>query len=274
MIQKKFSCGDSEMVYYTVGTGPYVVLLHGFPLDHRLWSAQAAALRGFTVIMPDLPGSGLSATINDMSIEGMAGCIKGLMENEWLLGNGYEGDKFTLIGHSLGGYITLAFAEKYPSLLKGFGLFHSTAYADTDDKKNNRRKAIQEVQKNGTKDFIKTSVSNLYSGETKENNPALIDHQIEGSRNFPADSVVMYNEAMMARPDRTKVLREAAVPVLFVMGKFDKVITLEDSLRQCYLPDLSYIHNLEHSGHLGMQEEPENSTRYLQNFLNSIHDTQ
>jgi len=112
-----------------------VVLLHGFAEDGDVWKYQLADLAaGYLVIVPDLPGSGRSDMTDDMSIEGMALCVKKIIDHELPANASLAEDGITMIGHSMGGYITLAFANKYPGLLAGFGLFHSTAFADTEEK--------------------------------------------------------------------------------------------------------------------------------------------
>jgi pimeloyl-ACP methyl ester carboxylesterase len=76
---------------------------------------------------------------------------------------------------------------------------------------------------------------------------------------------------MIMRPDRTSVLKTSKVTVLFILGKYDTAVPLNDGLQQCYLPPLSYIHVLEHSGHMGMQEEPNQAAEMITNFLKYIH---
>jgi pimeloyl-ACP methyl ester carboxylesterase len=170
----------------------------------------------------------------------------------------------------MGGYITLAFAEKYPELLTAFGLFHSSAFADSEEKKETRRKGIAFIKKAGAFEFLKTSTPNMYSPKTKEQAPALIEEHLASVRNFSAEALVLYYEAMMQRPDRTGVLRQSHVPVLFVMGRHDNAVPLEDALKQCHLPPLSYIHLLENSGHTGMKEEPETANQLLTGFVSMI----
>jgi pimeloyl-ACP methyl ester carboxylesterase len=175
----------------------------------------------------------------------------------------------------MGGYVTLAFAEKHPELLHGFGLFHSTAFADSEEKKQNRRKGIDFIQKHGAFEFLKTSTPNLFSAITKEQHPELIQEQIDTLHNFSASALVNYYEAMIRRPNRTNVLKQAKMPVLFILGRMDSAVPLEDGLKLCHMPELSYIHILEHSGHMGMLEEPKQANSILKTYLHSIyHQTQ
>ena len=100
---------------------------------------------------PDLPGSGQSEIIEDMTMEGLAESVFQLLQQ-------LNVDKCMMIGHSMGGYVTLAFVEKHPELIEGYGLFHSTAFADTEEKKAGRKKTIETIKENGVVAFLKTFV--------------------------------------------------------------------------------------------------------------------
>jgi pimeloyl-ACP methyl ester carboxylesterase len=175
-----------------------------------------------------------------------------------------------LIGHSMGGYIALAFAEKYPDRLIALGLFHSTAYPDNEEKKTARRKSIEFIRNNSSAAFIRQSIPNLFSGYTRENNPDLIDDVVSRYSGFSPDSLIAYYEAMIARPDRTAVLRQFAGPVLFIIGQADAVIPMEQVLQQSHLPAVSHIHIIENAGHQGMLEAPDRSNTILHSFLNFV----
>jgi len=269
MQAKEISHKQKKIFYRSIGEGPVVVLIHGVPFDGKLWSNQFHFFPGFKLIIPDLPGSGVSEMIHDMSMEGMAECVKEIIVHETasLFFKSGQPHSVIVIGHSMGGYITLALAEKYPELVNGFGLFHSSAYADSDERKAGRKKTIQLIQEKGVEEFAKTSIPNLYSPLTKEQNPALIEQQLEIARNFSAESIVSYQLAMMHRKDRTEVLRKATVPIFFALGRFDAVIPLKDGLEQGSLADLSYFHILENAGHVGMLEEPTETNTILLNYL-------
>jgi pimeloyl-ACP methyl ester carboxylesterase len=255
-----------KIAYRTKGSGPLIVLLHGFGEDGTVWRNQYDIFPNHQLIVPDLPGSGESEMIADMTMEGLADALKEAIASE-TVNNPLQ---CTLIGHSMGGYVALAFAEKYPDALAAFGLFHSTAFADTEEKRQTRRKGIAAIKENGAEAFLKTFVPNLYGPVTKEKSPQLITEHLAGVHNFSAEALVNYFEAMMARPDRTFVLREAKAPVLFVMGAYDKAVPPEDGLKQCHLPQLSYIHLLQNSGHMGMVEEAGEANKILIQFMNTV----
>ncbi len=262
-MDKTIKEGTKSLYYKDEGKGFPIVLLHGFAEDGAVWDNQAAALqKNYRLIIPDLPGSGRStAHPGPLSMGSMAEDIRVLLDHEDI-------QQTILIGHSMGGYIALAFAHKYPQRLKGFGLFHSSAYPDSEEKKAARRKGIEFIQKNGAAPFIKQSTPNLYAETTREQQPALIAQTLERYSSFSPQSLIQYYEAMILRPDRTDVLKTFPGPVLFVIGRNDKAVDPQHALQQSHLPGLSHVHVLERSAHMGMQEEPERSNHILQSFLN------
>jgi pimeloyl-ACP methyl ester carboxylesterase len=257
-----------NIYYREEGEGFPVVLLHGLGEDKAIWDAQTACLgKDYRVIVPDLPGSGQSPLLaGDASIDELAGAVKAVCDKAGV-------GQCILIGHSMGGYIALAFAEKYPERLRAFGLFHSTAYADSDEKKAARRKMIDFIRKNGSPAFLRQSVPNLLADSTLSQHPEILNGLIDRYSGFQPESLIYYQEAMIGRPDRVGVLQHFAGPVLFVIGQQDKAVPIEHSLQQCHVPVLSQVHILENSGHMGMLEDSTRSNRILQTFINfTLHE--
>jgi pimeloyl-ACP methyl ester carboxylesterase len=258
----------SSIFYRVEGKGHPVILLHGFAEDHRIWDHQVDHLKkDFCVITPDFPGSASSdpitgppANLDLLTMGDYADCIKAVADAEQI-------NAFTMIGHSMGGYAGLAFAEKYPASLKAFGLFHSTAYPDTPEKKTAREKSIEFMRQHGSSPFIGQSVPNLFSENFKKQHPEIVNDLIERYANFNPESLVLYYKAMIQRPDRTLVLKEFPHPVLFIIGGQDKAVSLQDSLQQSYMPQLSYIHIIETAAHMGMLEDTLYSNNILESFL-------
>jgi pimeloyl-ACP methyl ester carboxylesterase len=267
MTTEKFIDIERNPLFYRVtGTGLPVVLVHGFGEDGLIWQHQVERLQHkYRFMVPDLPGSGRSAISQDMSMEGLANSIQHLIQNEIA-----DNEQFVMIGHSMGGYVTLAYAAQYPDKLKGLGLFHSTAYADSEEKKATRQKGIEFMLQHGGGLFIQQTTPNLFSTVSKKEKPDLIGQIVERYSNFPAESLVQYYRSMIARPDRTEVLKKSTYPVLFIAGEQDTAIPLDHVMQQSYLPSLSYIHILKQSGHLGMLEEEELSNQYLDGFLTGL----
>ncbi len=273
MESKTFTYQSSSIFYRTGGKGKPVVLIHGFAEDGDVWRNQIELLQQHChLIIPDLPGSGQSAMINDMSIEGMCETIKALLDFE--LGSPllpsmlHKEAKVVLVGHSMGGYISLAFAEKYPQLLSSIALVHSSAFADSEEKKANRLKSIEFVKKNGAFEFLKAVIVDLFTESWATANPGIINAQIEKSRSFSDEAVIAYYQAMINRPDRTAILKNTGKPVLFIIGRHDKAVPFEQSMQQCYLPLQSHIHILRKTAHMGMFEETEELNKALLQFIN------
>lgn len=288
-----------EIFYRVIGEGPLVMLLHGVPFTGTLFQTQVETLQGFQFIVPDLPGSGASEMIDDMSMEGMAEVIKHILDEalptsrKERLSNTQpvpsekvpsDGDivrndvskwnappsRAFLIGHSMGGYISLAFAEKYQDYLAGLGLFHSTAYADSEERKATRKKAIEIIRNDGAQDFLKTMMPNLFSPNSRASMALKIEQFVAQTNNFSGAALVSYYEAMMQRPDRTSVLKNLKTPLLMIAGKFDNAAPLNDLLQLCHLPEISYFHILSESGHMGMIEEVGKSNQILNDYLTNL----
>ncbi|MEP7279826.1 MAG: alpha/beta hydrolase [Bacteroidota bacterium] len=269
MTEKIIDTGNSRLFYKVSGNGWPVVLLHGFAEDSDIWNLQQAELSAqYRLIIPDLPGSGRSDLVSNMSIEGLADSIKKILE--WELSTPQAAGPaqgVIMIGHSMGGYITLAFAEKYPDILQAMGLFHSTAFADNEEKKTTRQRGIAFIQSHGSYEFVKQSTPNLFTEAYRIKNPERVSAMIDRYGTLNPLALEAYYRAMIQRPDRTAVLQSINKPVLFIIGKYDKAVPFEDSLKQCHMPDQAAIEILGNSAHMGMWEEREKSTAALLSFL-------
>lgn len=260
-MQKNLSFQNKKIQYRVLGEGAPVMLVHGFGEDQQVWDHQVETLsKRFQLILPDLPGSGGSELNDDVSMENLAEALHAVLQQENI-------ETVTMLGHSMGGYVTLAFAEKYPQMLHAFALVHSTAYADNEEKKATRKKGIEFMRKNGAHEFLKTSSPNLFSPQTKEQSPELVEKLTNQYRGMNVNALVAYYEAMMKRPDRTEVLKTFNRPVLFLAGEHDTAIPYNQVVQQSGLSLLSYLHTLHGSGHMGMWEEPAETSFILEEFV-------
>jgi pimeloyl-ACP methyl ester carboxylesterase len=265
MQKKHLVYNNTRLLYCLMGKGMPVVLLHGFGEDSSIWNGLAAALsKNYQLIIPDIAGSGESELLagENIGMQDYADSIHAILAKENI-------QQCTMIGHSMGGYITLAFAEKYPGMLHAFGLFHSSAYADDETKKETRKKAIEFIHQNGSEAFLKTSTPGLFMDAEKSKEA--IDWLIEKGKQFKPAALIQYYEAMIARPDRTHVLKSFPSQVLFMLGSHDKAVPFEQGLEQSHLPDLACIYILRNSAHMGMLEEPEKSLLNFTHFLQGIY---
>ena len=177
---------EATIHYKFGGKGFPVLLLHGFGEDQHIWQQQVEFLKAhFTIITVDLAGTGQSAyTGKDrvLTMESMAEDVRLILEQEHIT-------KCILLGHSMGGYVTLAFAELFPAYLAGFGLVHSTAYADNDEKKKNRLRGIEVIEEYGAYAFLKNTIPNLFGNAFKKAAPEIINDLMEKSRAFSRKSL-------------------------------------------------------------------------------------
>ena len=260
-MNKEIIYQHKKIFYRTYGKGKPLMFVHGFGEDGNVWNNQVDYLKeNYFLIVPDLPGSGQSEMVSDMSMEGMAEVLHTIIHNENI-------NTCVMIGHSMGGYITLAFAEHYWNHLDAFGLVHSTAYADSEEKKIIRNKGIEFIKQHGAFEFLKASIPNLFSQDFKKENPDLVNDFINAQSGFADEALIKYYQAMIQRPDRTKILINAKAPVLFIASEQDNAIPFADSLKQSHLAEKCFFHILKKSGHMGMLEEIQKINLFLNEFL-------
>ena len=236
-----------------------LVLLHGHGVDDTIWDNLDANLNEyFTVVRPNM-----SLFTFCQSIEEYADELYRYLTNATIT-------RFVLVGHSMGGYIALAFAEKYPEMLEGFSLFHSTAYADDQAKKHQRDQMIDLLKNHGTEAFIKHTAGNMFGERFKELFPEKIKAHIQRYGKLPAPALIAGITAMRNRPDRTAVLASMPFPVLFIIGMQDKLIPFESCITLSEYPKQSYPFILAEAGHMGMVERPDATARMITWYMNKI----
>ncbi|MDM5226887.1 alpha/beta fold hydrolase [Cytobacillus sp. NJ13] len=244
--------------YYDEGTGEPLVLLHGFCGSKDYWAGMISVLaENFRVIAVDLPGHGGSGLpAGDPSIEKMAEVIKGAIEE-------MELDKISLFGHSLGGYVTLAFAEAYEDKLKSFSLVHSTASPDSEEGKKGRDAASGKIDKEGIESFIDGLVPKLFAPGEKHPEEIQVAKEI-GYRTRPEGAKAAL-KAMKLREDRSHVLKSTELPVLLVAGEKDQIVPPEKSFA-VEGPNIKQM-TIKAAGHMSMYEAPQELAEIIQRFL-------
>jgi pimeloyl-ACP methyl ester carboxylesterase len=272
MEERSIEFNGSPIYYRTSGEGEVVMFVHGFAEDSSIWNYHAGQLsNNYKVILPDLPGSGKTPAIGSgsesgyLSLEDCAQMLNRILEQE-------HAPTCIMIGHSMGGYITLAFAEKYGQKLKGFGLFHSSAFADTEEKIETRRKAIKHINENGAEDFLRMTIPSMFAESAKETNRQSVDEIVERFTHFEPKVLTGFYHAMIDRPDRSHILKTFPKPILFIIGEEDNAVPLDASLRQCHLPVQSHVHILKSVGHMAMVEKQAETAQIVCNFCDTcIH---
>lgn len=245
------------------GTGTPVLLLHGYLESHKIWFPFAEKLsKTCRVICPDIPGHGSSEIIQSVhTMELMASYVKKLLDK-------LSVKNCILIGHSMGGYVALAFAEKYPEYLKGLVLFHSVPFADTDDKKINRDKEIDLIWQGKKRMLINTNIPKAFADMNLIRFKKEIAKAKRIGRNNPDAGIVALLEGMKQRPDRTTVVSHCKMPFLWILGRKDNYINFEQVYKK--IIDIKNVHQilvLDNSGHMGFIEEAETSLEALRKFI-------
>ena len=271
-MQKFIQYEEKKIAYRLMGSGKPLLLVHGFGEDSQIWNQQIAFLEDHCqLIVPDLPGSGKSEMITEgqknrtveepISLLDYADVLDAILAEENVT-------NCIMLGHSMGGYISLAFAEKYAEKLSKFGLVHSSAIADSTEKKTSRIKGIELMENYGAAPFLKNTIPNLFSIKYKTEHPEMVTSLIESSQQFSTPACQQYYRAMMNRPDRTAVLKGNPKPILFVIGTEDVAAPLTDLLPQISLPLDPHVHILEGVGHMGMWEATAQVNQFILDFIN------
>ena len=251
----------SKVAFQQVGQGQTLVLLHGFCEDSTMWADFVPLLsKKYHILTIDLSGFGQSDLLEEHSIDAMADAVQAVLQHLAI-------KSCVLLGHSMGGYVGLSFAEKYPNQLNGLGLFHSHPYQDSATKITNRKKTIRFIERHGIAPFAGQFVRNLFSKAFVLNNKQLIEDLIHKTSMQHSDAAIAASHAMINRLDKTEVLTNLACPALFIVGKQDTAISLEHSLQQLSLPKVASIHIFEEIGHLGMFEMPLETAEIVGDFM-------
>lgn len=246
--------------YKHQGKGNSVVLLHGFTESLNIWDDFSGRLSAFYhVITIDLPGHGQSECVSQVhTMEIMAACVKTVLDT-------LNVNNCVLIGHSMGGYASLAFAEAHSAMLKGLGLFHSNAFADSPETIKNRMRTNNLIRNNHV-NFLSEFIPSLFAPVNQLKYAGEINKLVGESRSMSAEAVIAANTGMAERPDRTHILRNAAYPVLFIGGKLDSRSPFDKMLAQIGMPNDSVALLLGDVGHMGYIEAREKTFYAVKTF--------
>ena len=248
-------------VHYTDnGKGRVIVLLHGLLGSGDVWSEFVKILsKKFRVIAIDMPGHGETPSIGYYhSMELLAQSVKAVLDKAGVR-------RYVIAGHSMGGYTALAFAELYPENVSGLCLFHSTSYADTDEKKKDRQRVINLVKKEH-KHYVTEVIASLFAPE----NIAKLKKEVAKAKRIAEkttkQSIINSLEGMKERKSRDLILKFAPYPVLFIIGKKDTVINYETMYPQMGLCKYPSVLMLEDAAHMGFYEAPKETVMELYSF--------
>ncbi len=253
---------NTKISYTDQGKGTALVLLHGFLENKAMWRAFIPELsKKQRIITIDLLGHGETECLGYIhSMEDQADMVHAVLHELKIR-------KVVLIGHSLGGYIGLAFAELYPDYMKGLFLLNSTARADSDERKINRDRAIKAVKQNYT-NFVRMSIANLFSEDNRELLVTEIEKTKKEALKTPLQGIVASLEGMKIRKDREVLLHFAPYPIQLVLGKKDGVLPYDESIDQ--IEGTKVELTTFPDGHMSHIENEKELKKVLVDFLKKI----
>jgi len=260
-----FSYRGSRIHYSDTGEGAVIVLLHGYLETSEIWNGFASKLSsGFRVISLDLPGCGQSDVYGTVhTMEFMATVIKELIDS-------LEIKKVFMAGHSLGGYVTLAFLELFPENLLGYCLFHSQPFGDSPAALDKRKREI-EIVKIGKKNLMyPDNVIRMFANSNLVKFPDALQRSKDIASGISGEGIIAVLNGMIARPSRLSFMEEGRVPCLWILGSMDNYIPCDLIQTQVKLPSNARVVVLKNSGHLGFVEEEELSAKIVSEFVKNI----
>jgi 3-oxoadipate enol-lactonase len=250
---KKIKINDIELAYARRGKGTPLVLLHGFPLDHHLWDDVSSLLEDtFDLILPDLRGFGESTTLDaPYTMDDYASDIAGLLDQLGI-------QRAAVAGHSMGGYVALAFAKLYPERVSGLALISSQVLADPPDRKEGRYKSAADVAEKGIGGVVEAMTSKFTSDPRLQAVArALMERQ-------QPDAYIGALKAMAERRDSTSLLSTFKFPVVIVHGEADALIPVARAREvKAAIPDSHFV-ELKDTGHVPMLESVQETAEALQ----------
>ena len=250
---------NTKISFTDSGAGSAIVLLHGFLENKKMWQDYVTIFsEKHRIITIDLLGHGKSEPLGYVhSMEENANVVHEVLEHLKI-------EKATILGHSMGGYVGLAFAELFPKSIQKLVLLNSTSREDSAEKKSNRTRAIKAVKQNYV-GFVSLAIANLFS----ENNRTRLADKIENVKTealkTPLQGIIASLEGMKIRKDRESLLQQNLFPVLLILGKKDPVLNYEDSISQ--IEDTTGELVSFEDGHMSHIENKEELKTILLNFF-------
>jgi len=261
-----FPFNGGRIHYSDSGEGTPVVLLHGYLESSEVWNGFAEKmLERFRIISVDLPGHGLSDSYGAThTMEFMATVVKELTDSLNLR-------KVFLTGHSLGGYVTLAFLDFFPDSLSGYCLFHSHPFPDNPETIGKRMREIVMVQEGKKEMMYPENIIGMFARSNLELFSDTVQRSKEIASGINGKGIIAILNGMMARPSRLSLMEEGRVPCLWILGAMDNYIACETVQTRVKLPSNARVMVLEKSGHMGFVEEEELSVKVVSDFVSSLN---
>jgi pimeloyl-ACP methyl ester carboxylesterase len=263
-----YNYGIDELAYFDEGKGEQTILLiHGFGEDNTIWKNQIAFLSAhYRIIAPNLPGVHCKPFALHHS---QAPSIRMYVEVLHDLMHHLHIEHYYIVGHSMGGYIGLSFADYYVNHVQGLLLLHSTTYEDNEAKKISRMKVAEFIQEWGVSKYLETATPNLFGDAFKKTNPAAIQNVIDSGTDISQDAMIQYVFAMRNRKAMTHLLQQSILPMWMIAGDADLAVPIQDSLEQIKLLPSPNSLVLKEVGHMGMLEATDQVNQFIDQCIQS-----
>ncbi len=211
-----------QIAFTVEGKGETIVLLHGFLESSTIWKNVVSAFKEtHQIITIDLLGHGKTEKLGYIhSMETMAETVHAVLSE-------LKGEKASIIGHSMGGYVALAFAEKFPQQLEKLVLLNSSTVADSEERKENRDRAKRLVKQN-KQAFISMAIKNLFTDENRSALRTEINALVEEAVQLPEEYIIASVEGLKNRKDRTEILQQYSGEKIIIAGKNDPVVPFKE----------------------------------------------
>jgi pimeloyl-ACP methyl ester carboxylesterase len=252
---------EGHRIHYCIeGNGPVILLLHGFLESLEIWDEFASVLsKEFTIVRIDFPGHGKSDNFSGVhTMDFMASCAKAVLDHLNI-------SNCLITGHSMGGYVSLAFAENYPQFAKGIVLFHSQAAPDSTETRENRERTINIVKKSRS-EFIRQFIPELFSPDNISKFTKEIENLIRIASEVKDAGIIAALEGMKERKGWQELLSVSDLSFLFIIGKQDSRIPTKLVMDQALIPKHSEVMLLENVGHMGFIEASQKTLLTLRYF--------
>ena len=253
---------NTNISYTHSGKGTAIVFLHGFLENQKMWQNYVAEFSSkYRVITIDLLGHGKTDSLGYVhTMEDNADVVHEVLAHLRIR-------KALFVGHSMGGYVALAFAELYPEKVKGLVLLNSTSRPDSEERKKNRDRAIKAVKKDYTT-FIRLAISNLFSEKNRERLKDVIEEVRNEALQTPLQGIVASLEGMKIRQDREVLLHFGPYPKLLILGENDAVLNYEEAKDQVEKTNTKLVTFPD--GHMSYIENEDELKKVLLTFFKSI----
>jgi len=263
-MEKTIDYQGTSIWYSVEGNGEALLFLHGYLESSDVWDGFSKRFQGeYKVICMDIPGHGRSGVLGEIhEISEMARVVKRVLDEEMI-------EKVTLFGHSLGGYVVMAFVHQFPELTRGYVLFHSTCFADNEEKKMSRDREISLVACGKKMQIIHTNIPKAFADDNLGKMENQVDRVKKIASSNSGEGIMALLQGMKSRSDHSALLSDEKIPKLIIWGRKDNYIGSEVFEKMIRIAPHAMVIILKNSGHMGFLEEPDCVFTGIIDFLNS-----